>query len=141
MSYLHLQSHIITLFHILTGVHWTGVLPLIHEIVPENITLLLTAPIALQPSYGMSLPLSSTVRWPAPRKSSCSAVGYLILSRLCSTGQAMTNLLTTWGSCCSGLWKIVKRDVSIPKAFSTTVLPRLILYLKTISFKSILRLE
>ena len=40
---------------------------------------------------------------PPPSKSSCSAVGYLILR----PWQAMTTLLTTRGSCCSGLWKIL----------------------------------
>ena len=46
---------------------------------------------------------------------------YLILSRLCSTRQAMTM------TCCICFWKILKRDARILKAFSSTLLPRLIL--------------
>ena len=55
------------------------------------------------------------------------ACRYLILSRLCSTRQAMTSLVTNGGSYCISLWKILKRDVRIPKAFLTTLLPRLIM--------------
>ena len=40
----YLQSHSITIFHILTAVHLTGDLPLIHEIVPENIPLPFSCP-------------------------------------------------------------------------------------------------
>ena len=54
------------------------------------------------------------------------AYRYLILRRLCRTKQAMITMVTTGGFCCIGLWKILKRDVRIPKAFSTTLLPWLI---------------
>ena len=40
MFYLHLESHSITIFHILTAVHLTGDLPLIHEIVhPQELVI------------------------------------------------------------------------------------------------------
>ena len=44
MFYLHLESHSITIFHILTAVHLIGGLPLIHEIVPENIPVPFSCP-------------------------------------------------------------------------------------------------
>ena len=66
MSYLHLQSHIITLFHILMAVQWAGEL-LTHEIVPENIPLPFSCPncvtaliwnvIALEYYHRLALPL------------------------------------------------------------------------------------
>ena len=42
LLYLHLKSHSITIFLIFNSVYLPGDLPLIHEIVPENIPLSLS---------------------------------------------------------------------------------------------------
>ena len=44
MFYEHLESHSITISHILNAVHFTGDLPLSHKIVPENIPLPFSCP-------------------------------------------------------------------------------------------------
>ena len=121
MFYLHLETHSIAIFHILNAVHLTGELPLIHEIVPENIPLPFSCPNCITALIWKVIVLEHYRTLVLPPMSSCWAVGYLILSRLCSTKQAMTTLLTTWGSCCSGLWKILKWDVrhSQPQFFPT----------------------